>query len=564
MSTFEKLKTSLRKVIYSEGVNPLPTKIMLIVYMLNFFNSMVMTMVFSFLPRMVKSFDISELEMGYYAGLLGSSLFISRTFFSAFWGYFADNKGSKFSLLVAVGGLMASTLAFGFSTDFYWAWVTRFLQGAFMGIIVITKAILANACDDTNFSLGLSILISSFSVGLVIGPSLAGFLVFPAEQYPGTFARDGIFGRFSVLLPMLVLTIGFFIPFALSIIYLPSDQAKKEEELTRLIPAVSKQHTSIYNAVEERSNEQNDAFWVLSLNHRQSNERIEHKNNFDNTSSFQLFDKIKADVGKKKESGGYSIAEFKQSKLFRIVTIKECMLSCLLYGSFSFIAVGQSELFPLFAATSSNLHGLSFDTSEIGLALLIASVVLIVVQLTVLPRVNDYFGSRKTLIICTCAMTFSIPMLPCMPAIQNKYLFWICLSLQLLVVRGFVTLGYLAINILLNNSVTPDLLGTANGFAMTCASIGRMIAPTVFGSLYSWSLKHLGGYNTLGFPFNQFFAFLILSLCAILISLLASFLPHEMDRRREDDNTKKKNVEEDDEYLDETTWRRTNVIVYEF
>ena len=47
-----------------------------------------------------------------------------------------------------------------------------------MGLIVSSKSMLRAICDDSNMALGLSIIISSFSAGLIIGPSLAGeFLI---------------------------------------------------------------------------------------------------------------------------------------------------------------------------------------------------------------------------------------------------------------------------------------------------------------------------------------------------------------------------------------------------
>ena len=43
-----------------------------------------------------------------------------------------------------------------------------------MGLIVSSKSMLRSICDDSNMALGLSIIISSFSAGLIFGPSLAG------------------------------------------------------------------------------------------------------------------------------------------------------------------------------------------------------------------------------------------------------------------------------------------------------------------------------------------------------------------------------------------------------
>ena len=44
----------------------------------------------------------------------------------------------------------------------------------FIGLAVITRVIVADMCDDTNMALGFSLLLSSYSIGLIIGPSLGG------------------------------------------------------------------------------------------------------------------------------------------------------------------------------------------------------------------------------------------------------------------------------------------------------------------------------------------------------------------------------------------------------
>ena len=43
-----------------------------------------------------------------------------------------------------------------------------------LGLAVISKSIVADICDDTNMSLGIAIVLSAFSTGLLLGPSLGG------------------------------------------------------------------------------------------------------------------------------------------------------------------------------------------------------------------------------------------------------------------------------------------------------------------------------------------------------------------------------------------------------
>ena len=53
------------------------------------------------------------------------------------WGYISDKKGKKTAALASASGLTLATLAFGFSYNFYWALITRFIQGSFMGKLII-------------------------------------------------------------------------------------------------------------------------------------------------------------------------------------------------------------------------------------------------------------------------------------------------------------------------------------------------------------------------------------------------------------------------------------------
>ena len=67
-----------------------------------------------------------------------------------------------------------------------------------MGQIVISKAIMADVCDERNIGYGMSIVLTAVSAGLVIGPTMAGFLVFPDHKYPGVFTKDNVFSRYSI------------------------------------------------------------------------------------------------------------------------------------------------------------------------------------------------------------------------------------------------------------------------------------------------------------------------------------------------------------------------------
>ena len=61
-----------------------------------------------------------------------------------------------------------------------------------------------------------------------------------------------------------------------------------------------------------------------------------------------------------------------------------------------------------------------------------------------------------------------------------------------------------------------------------------MIAPTMLGSLFSWSLTNIkgveGNEKPIGFPFNQYFPFFVMSLIAIFNAVLCAKIPSYMDK----------------------------------
>ena len=482
---------------------PVPITIKITTFLNVMLVSMAATVIFSFLPKLVKYMGATEVNAGYYAGTAASAVYVGRLFFSVFWGKLADTIGNRFSTMLAGTCLLVSTLAFGFSYNIYWIIMARFLQGCSMGQIIVSKAILAEFCDDSNMASTLSIAMSAYSVGAIIGPSIGGFLAFPAQKYPQTFSTENIFGSFVILLPNCLIAVGLGFALGFATKFLTND--KKRNGNTCLI---NSRKGMSYGAVDETNFGDNINLCIKPKN-----------------------------TGKQRNNTGVNFLEkFNKTKFVTVLKIRECLLSCLLYGLFSVVDIGISELFPLLAATKLNYKGMGYSTSDIGTVLMVVSFFLVILQMTVFPKLNNHFGSKKTLIASNVVLTLLCPLLPVVAAITNSTALWICLVLLILLIRCSIFTGLLSINVFVNNSVGSDLLGSANGVAITGACVGRLITPLIFGSLYSWSLTNIkglnGNENALGFPFNQFFPFYILSVCSIFIAVFTSTLPDRMNFKK--------------------------------
>lgn len=489
------------RLMAREGATPLPTAVLAVLSFLLLFDGMTLTTVFSFLPKLVKSFGASEVDTGLYAGMIASSIYVGRMFSSLPWGYVADVKGKKSVLIVSTTLLMFSTLAFGFTNNFYWAITTRFIQGASSAVIVISKSIMADVCDDTNLTLAMSIAFTGILIGFIIGPSLAGFLVFPCEQYPEVFQDGSFFERFGIFLPNLILTIGLAICIVLIVVYVPN------------VPRENNDRTPLLQASE-------------------------HKCHGSSTKSKDkdLEKKFVLQMNETNDANGW-LKKLKTFKIVKLLRIKEYIQVSLLYAIYSIAATGNEELFPLFAATATEYNGMAYSTSKIGLTLLSNAAFMLPAPFLLIPKVTEHFGSRKVFIGSNLFSAFLFPWLPVLAGmVSSSTGLWVAVVFVLFLIRLCLVGGFIAVNILLNNTVTSDLLGSANGFAMTLSSFGRLVAPAILGSLYSWSLTNIkrvsSSSDPMGFPFNQYFTFYVVSVLYIINSVFASTISPLLDKRK--------------------------------
>ncbi|KAJ6925235.1 hypothetical protein NC652_018239 [Populus alba x Populus x berolinensis] len=178
--------------------------------MLNFsYKTLPISSLFPFLYFMIRDFHIAKREedIGYYAGYVGSAFMFGRALTSVPWGMIADRYGRKPVIMFGTISVVIFNTLFGFSTNFWMAVSTRFLLGSLCGILGPMRAYASEVCRKEHQALGMSIISTSWGIGLVIGPALGGFLAQPAEKYPNIFSTDSLFGRFPYLLPCLLISI---------------------------------------------------------------------------------------------------------------------------------------------------------------------------------------------------------------------------------------------------------------------------------------------------------------------------------------------------------------------
>ncbi|KAF8706467.1 hypothetical protein HU200_030740 [Digitaria exilis] len=81
------------------------------------------------------------------------------------------------------------------SVKYWMAIATRFLLGALNGFLAPVKAYSIEVCQPEQQALGISIVNTAWGMGVIIGPTIGGYLAQPAKQYPNLFHENSVFGR---------------------------------------------------------------------------------------------------------------------------------------------------------------------------------------------------------------------------------------------------------------------------------------------------------------------------------------------------------------------------------
>ncbi|XP_060973406.1 protein ZINC INDUCED FACILITATOR-LIKE 1-like isoform X3 [Cannabis sativa] len=156
----------------------IPFKHFFYVFLLALITALPMSSLFPFLYFMIKDFNIAKREedIGYYVGVVGSAFMFGRFLTSIIWGMIADEYGRKPVMIFGTIAVIIFNTLFGLSTNFWMAVSTRFLLGSLCGILGPMRAYVSEICHTKYEALGMCITSTAWGIGLVIGPTLGGFL----------------------------------------------------------------------------------------------------------------------------------------------------------------------------------------------------------------------------------------------------------------------------------------------------------------------------------------------------------------------------------------------------
>ncbi|EFJ26685.1 hypothetical protein SELMODRAFT_97863 [Selaginella moellendorffii] len=384
-------------------------------------NALPISVLYPFLYFMVRDFHVAKTEsdIGFYAGWIGSSFMAGRFFTAVFWGYLADRIGRRPVMVLGIVSVLVFNTLFGVSTSFTMALVTRFCLGSFNGMLGPVKAYASEICSDEHQALGVSVVGTTWGLGLIVGPALGGFLSQPAVKYPNVFHHGSLFARFPYLLQALVVS-------AIALLGLCM------------------------------------CFTLPETLHKHPKRNI-------------------------------SAAEDKQpARKQSILKNWPFLASTTVYCLWSLHDIAYTEIFSLWAVSPRLQGGLSFTSSDVGEVLAISGeslcFAMLVFQLTIFPAVANMLGP---IFMTRISAILAIPILciyPLMSKLENVWLWVVLLTasvLKFVLTTATMTGSFL----LINNSVTQEQRGAANGLSLSVVSLFKALGPAGGGSVFAWAQK---------------------------------------------------------------------------
>jgi len=481
---------------------PLPKKQLFVIGCIFMSEIFSLSMLFPFVAFMVADFGITnnDSEIGYYAGVLASCFSIAQFISSFWWGTWSDRVGRKRVLMIGMSLSTLAVLFFGLSLNYYWAVAARFAHGIVNGNIGVAKSYIGDITDKTNQSAGLSFVSVIIGVGVILGPTIGGYLSEPVDKYPLIFKTGHyhtvVFDKFPYLLPCMVSALISFIGLIGGAYFLKDVRQKATE-------------------VSEEEVSETDKCETISLSSDTEEQNIEKEEEIYLTRCQRTKDWITS------------------TRLYTTITDGNTGLCCILYAFLTFCVLVFVEVFSLWVILDYEDGGLNFSSNDIGTTLAVVGVTIVVYQFFFYNMLAKKYG---TLFLFRSALALLIPVLGGFPMINAAHefgtvLIWV-LVISLSIVRGVAaTTAFTASFSLVNNACSPAIRGSANGLSESMAAISKSIGPVIGGVIFAWSVG-----NGLFPPLNYYLVFEVLAFISFLAIMLSYKLDNSIDNPVVDPN----------------------------
>jgi DHA1 family tetracycline resistance protein-like MFS transporter len=143
-----------------------------VIFLIIFVNLLGFGIILPLLPYYVESFGAGPIMIG----LITAAYSLFQILSAPVLGELSDKFGRRPVLLLSIFGTAISFLLLGVARSLPLLFLSRILDGITGGNISTAQAYIADITTKENRTQGMGIMMAAFSLGLVLGPALGGFL----------------------------------------------------------------------------------------------------------------------------------------------------------------------------------------------------------------------------------------------------------------------------------------------------------------------------------------------------------------------------------------------------
>lgn len=382
-----------------------------------------------------------------------------------------------------------AVLAFGFSTNYYYALAIRFLAGAMNGNLGVIKTYLAEISDASNQTKIFSLFSGCQGLSAILGAAAGGYLARPALAYPSVFPASGFFGQFPYFLVNSISAAVLLIGFAMAVVLL------KESRLP-LSDSEAEESIPLQSLGEESTLDVDDG----------SDESAPTEPSYDE----------------------------KPSPKWSLLSDRLALAAALTYSFLGFLFISFDEVFSTWSIAPVSTGGLGFEPFHLGALGAWGGICIIVVQRWVYPYCasqRGLLGTYRVGLLLALPMFLSWPLLSVWLSLiaEVKMWYWWLVVGAVYSVRVLIgQLAFTAIIQMVNNSVPAEHLGEVNGFGQSTVALLRAVGPSIAGATVEASLalheQHPGS------QFIPFGCFLLpVNIFLLVAANLGQILPEKLN-----------------------------------
>ena len=313
-----------------------------------------------------------------------------------------------------------------------------------------------------------------WSIGTIIGPAIGGYFADPSENFPNTFSRDGLFGRFPYLLPNLLCA-------GLLLISILAGYFLLEETHPDMQPRVFLPE-STYVSEETPLVAIADAIKTPAVDLR--------------ADTYGTFE------GSDDSTWRHTHTKIKSPKIFtkRVVSLIVAM------GIFTYHSMTYDHLLPIFfedersgPMSSISLYsqlgtginpflspgGLGLSVQKVGVIMSINGIIALFVQAVIFPFAAERLGIHRLFVLVSLLHPMAYLFMPYLVYLPDSWLLpgiYSCLTIR----NMLSILAYPVLLIMIKEATpSPCVLGKINGLAASAGAACRTVAPPVSGYLYT-------------------------------------------------------------------------------